>query len=49
MNSDKIDELKEEVNDWLLYNKHRGHVDLLDLSKLITILKRYYTMRVRSK
>ncbi len=49
MENETIKELIEQVEGWLNFNKNRKKLDLLDLSKLITIFKQYYTMREKNE
>lgn len=45
MKTEKVKALKEEVEGWLNFNKNRTPLDLLDLSQLVTLFKRYYTLK----
>ncbi len=47
MKDEKLRNFMEEVEDWLNFNKGRLPLNLIDLSKLITIFKRYYILRLK--
>ncbi len=47
MKTEKIDEFKKNVQEWLNFNKNRGTISLLDLSRLLVIIKKYYTLKLK--
>ncbi len=49
MKDEKLEEFIEEVENWLNFNKKRLPLDLMDLSKLITIFKGYYILKLKNE
>ena len=47
MKTGKAKEFREEVEGWLNFNKNRQPIDLLDLSKLMAIFRRYFILKLK--
>ena len=47
MKTEKIKEFKEEVENWLNFNKNKLPINLLELSQLIAIFRKYYFLRAK--
>jgi len=47
MKNEKLKEFKEELDGWINFNKNRGSLDLLDVSKLLTIFRRYFVVYLK--
>ena len=46
MKDEEIIELKRQLENWIDFNK-KGGLHLIDISKLLTILKQFYIMKVK--
>ena len=47
MKTKSIIELRRELESWIDFNKDKLQVSLLDISHLLTIMKKYYIMNVK--
>jgi len=47
MKTEKLKDFKLELERWINFNKNRGGLDLLDISKLLTIFRRYFIVKLK--
>ncbi|KKN44957.1 hypothetical protein LCGC14_0687780 [marine sediment metagenome] len=47
MKDEKLKEFKEDLENWLNFNKKRQPLDLLDISELLTIFRQYFIVKLK--